>query len=157
MILQTFRSLGRARATSGRTPAAAPATVLTTVLTAVLAGGLLAGCAGTEPTADTTLSAASSASPSASQSADAAAEVAEWSYEGQDGRTALELLLESDPSAEVSGEGEMAYVTSIAGRAADDAKKEFWALYVDGEMSTVGAGSLVTTTGQEITWKLETY
>jgi hypothetical protein len=156
MILQTFRSLGRARATSGRTPAAAPATVLTTVLSAVLAGGLLAGCAGTEPTADTTLSAASSASPSASPSVEAA-EVTEWSYEGQDGRTALELLLESDPSAAVSGEGEMAYVTSIGGRAADDSKNEFWALYVDGEMATVGAGSLVTTTGQEITWKLETF
>ncbi|MCF4122589.1 DUF4430 domain-containing protein [Antribacter sp. KLBMP9083] len=155
MILQNFRSLGRARATSGHTSAAVRTRVLTTALTTVLAAGLLAGCAGTEPAADTTLSAASatSASPSASASAD----VTEWSYEGQDGRTALDLLLESDPSAEVSGEGEMAYVTSIGGRAADDAAKEFWALYVDGAMATVGAGSLVTTTGQEITWKLETY
>jgi len=50
----------------------------------------------------------------------------------------------------------MAFVTGIGGVAADPAG-EFWALYVNGEMAQVGAGSLVTETGDEITWKLETY
>jgi hypothetical protein len=107
---------------------------------------------------------AESASPSASASgatsgsaspSDSAA--TELSYPGQDGKTALDLLLENDPDAQVEGEGEQAMVTGINGRTADDAKKEFWALYVDGQQAQVGAGSLETKDGQTITWKLETY
>ena len=78
-------------------------------------------------------------------------------YPGRTGATALELLLEADPSAEVTGEGENAFVTAIGGRVADDAKSEFWSLSVDGEPAQVGAGTLETEDGQEITWTLETY
>ncbi|OLT51341.1 hypothetical protein BJF88_15105 [Cellulosimicrobium sp. CUA-896] len=80
----------------------------------------------------------------------------ELSYEGEDGRTALDLLLEADPSAQVSGEGENAFVTAIDGVAADP-DGEFWALYVNGEMASVGAGSLETEDGDEVTWKLEAF
>ena len=132
--------------------------------TALLVAGLLAACGGTtaesEPVVSATLSqqsdaASSSASPSEEASpSDGAAKL---SYAGRTGSTALELLLEADPSAEVTGEGENAFVTAIGGRAADDSKKEFWSLSVDGEPAQVGAGTLETEDGQEITWTLETY
>ncbi|WP_240644182.1 DUF4430 domain-containing protein [Antribacter gilvus] len=131
------------------------ARTLPLALTALLTAGLLAGCSAT--TEDTAVEPSVSASADASASSAATDEATEWSYAGETGRTALELLLESDPSAEISGEGEMAYVTGIDGRVADQAANEFWALYVDGEMATVGAGALVTEDGQEITWKLETF
>ena len=127
--------------------------------------GLVSGCQGAgtadagagSPSVEASASAeASTPEASASGSPDAD-EVTEWSYPGEDGRTALELLLESDPSAEVTGEGADAYVVAIGGRRADDARQEFWALYVDGQQSQVGAGTYETKTGEEITWKLETF
>lgn len=78
-------------------------------------------------------------------------------YAGQDGETALDLLRAADPTAEVSGEGENAFVTAICGYTAQESDNEFWALYVDGEQAEVGAGSLETSDGQELTWTLETY
>ncbi len=98
-----------------------------------------------------------SAGASASDTASPSGDVETLSYPGRTGATALELLLEADPSAEVTGEGENAFVTAIGGRAADDSKQEFWALSVDGEPAQVGAGTLETEDGQEITWTLETY
>ncbi|MEU4384259.1 DUF4430 domain-containing protein [Promicromonospora sp. NPDC023805] len=130
---------------------------------AVLMAGLLAGCAPdaqpdatSQPAVSVPSDAASgSASPSDDASSSAGAET--FSYAGRTGATALELLLEEDPSAEVTGEGENAFVTAIGGRAADDSKKEFWSLSVDGEPAQVGAGTLETEDGQEITWTIETY
>jgi hypothetical protein len=98
-----------------------------------------------------------SASPSGTATAEDGTGATELSYPGEDGKTALDLLLENDPDAEVEGEGEQAMVTGINGRTADDSKNEFWALYVDGQQAQVGAGSLETSDGQTITWKLETY
>ncbi|MEK8228800.1 DUF4430 domain-containing protein [Oerskovia sp. M15] len=57
----------------------------------------------------------------------------------------------------MQGEGENAYVVAIDGREVQESAKEFWALYVNGETAQVGAGTLVTETGDEITWKLETF
>ncbi|HEV6953473.1 MAG TPA: DUF4430 domain-containing protein [Promicromonospora sp.] len=130
----------------------------------LLGAGLLAGCGdGTEPGPASTAppvmserSAAPSGTPSASgderkRGADT------FSYPGRTGATALELLLEEDPTAELTGEGENAFVTSINGRTADDAENEFWSLSVDGVPAQVGAGMLDTEDGQEITWTIETY
>jgi hypothetical protein len=115
-----------------------------------LTAGLVAGCSDG--------GSSDGASPSAYPSVDATEQVAEnvgeFSYEGEDGRTALELLQEKDPDAQVQGEGENAFVTTIQGREADP-DTEFWGLYVDDEMAQVGAGSLETEDGQTITWKLE--
>jgi hypothetical protein len=151
----TLRTL---RATSAR-----PLTALTAVL---LTAGLLAGCSSTdEPATDATTSTASEeTSAPADDATDEASDdesgdsddAPEFSYEGRAGTTALDLLLEADPSAQVTGEGENAFVTAIDGVAADP-DSEFWALYVNGEMATVGAGSLETEDGDEITWKLETF
>ena len=117
---------------------------------AVLAVGLLAGCSGSDDAP------AASASPTVSvdPSEHVAENLSEFSYAGEDGRSALELLEENDPQAQVQGKGENAYVTAIRGREADP-ETEFWALYVDDEAAQVGAGSLETKDGQTITWKLE--
>lgn len=150
-----------------RDTSARPLTALTAVL---LTAGLLAGCSSTdEPAADATASTSTStASEEPSAPADDATDEAsddesgdaedapELSYEGRAGTTALDLLLEADPSAQVTGEGENAFVTAIDGVVADP-DSEFWALYVNDEMATVGAGSLETKDGDEITWKLETF
>ncbi|MGO3814627.1 MAG: DUF4430 domain-containing protein [Cellulosimicrobium funkei] len=150
----TLRTL---RATSAR-----PLTALTAVL---LTAGLLAGCSSAdEPAADTTSTSTATAGEESSAPADDTTDdesgddedAPELSYEGREGATALDLLLEADPSAQVTGEGENAFVTAIDGVAADP-DSEFWALYVNDEMATVGAGSLETKDGDEITWKLETF
>ncbi|WP_454857992.1 DUF4430 domain-containing protein [Promicromonospora soli] len=135
-----------------------PLRALGSAATALLVAGLLAACGGatTEPEAmvSATLSAPSDAASSSAAPSDGAET---FSYPGRTGATALELLLEADPSAEVTGEGENAFVTAIGGRVADDSEKEFWSLSVDGEPAQVGAGTLETEDGQEITWTIETY
>ncbi|AEG44548.1 DUF4430 domain-containing protein [Isoptericola variabilis] len=140
-----------------RLPRRLPA-VSATVSAGLLAAALLAGCStDAEPAAETAAEPTVSASVEAdvSEGADTESAAPELTYAGQEGRTALELLLEADPSATVEGEGEMAFVTGIGGVEAGE--NEFWALYVDGEPAQVGAGSLVTEDGQEITWKLEAF
>lgn len=74
-------------------------------------------------------------------------------YRGQDGKTALELL-KGAASIETSGEGAMAFVTTINDYK-PDINKEFWALYVNGKQAEVGAGSLSTKGTDMIEWRLE--
>ncbi|MHA7133183.1 DUF4430 domain-containing protein [Oerskovia turbata] len=143
-----------------------PARSLTALVSILLAAGLLAGCGAADDSPADDSPATSSApvdddapgatDDAADDDADDAADDSELSYEGVTGKTALELLIAADPSATVQGEGEMAFVTGIGGVAADPTG-EFWALYVNGEMAQVGAGSLVTETGDDITWKLEKF
>jgi len=140
---------------------------------AVLAVGLLGGCAGggdASPLDDVQAGQEAPASPDADESPASSAtdespasglrvseDGLEVSYDGVAGMTALDLLLQLDPTATTSGEGENAFVTAIAGRAADPAENEFWGFYVNGEMAPVGAGSYVMEDGDVITWKLETF
>src|SRR3990167_8107042 len=56
------------------------------------------------------------------------------------GKTALQAT-EQVVTIEKSGEGEMAFITSINGRVASDSKKEFWKLVINGKEAQVGAGS----------------
>ncbi|MEL7974732.1 DUF4430 domain-containing protein [Isoptericola sp. F-RaC21] len=131
------------RPASSRLLALLPATAL--------AAGLLAGCSdGGTPDAGSSASASASVDPTQQ----VAENLSEFSYAGEDGKTALELLEQHDPDAQVQGKGENAFVTAIRGREADP-DTEFWGLYVDDELATVGAGSLETKDGQTITWKLE--
>jgi hypothetical protein len=81
----------------------------------------------------------------------------EVSYEGVAGVTALVQLQTLDPVVEMTGEGEMAFVTGINGRVADESKNEFWAFYINDESAQVGAGTYVMEDGDIITWKLETF
>jgi hypothetical protein len=139
-----------------------PARSLTALTSLLLAAGLLAGCSSADDSGDaaettTPTATESSATEESSDPAEESSEDApELSYEGEEGSMALDLLLEADPSAQVTGEGENAFVTAIDGITADP-DSEFWALYVNGEMATVGAGTLETKDGDEITWKLETF
>jgi hypothetical protein len=127
-------------------------------VTALFVAGLLTACGGAADEPETMVSATIGApSDTASSSASPSDGAETLSYPGRTGGTALELLLEADPSAEVTGEGENAFVTAIGGRVADESKNEFWALSVDGEPAQVGAGILETEDGQEITWAIETF
>ena len=72
------------------------------------------------------------------------------------GENALELT-EEVAKVETSGEGEMAFVTSINGRSADSAKNEFWELLINGESSQVGAGSYEVQDGDKIEWRVSTF
>lgn len=76
----------------------------------------------------------------------------EISYQGVEGKTAMELLKDSHKVEVKSFDfGDM--VQSIDGKTAGDG--EFWGFYVDGKLAPVGAGEYETKNGETITWKLE--
>lgn len=77
-------------------------------------------------------------------------------YQIEEGKSALDLLQQTS-TIETKGEKENAYVVEIEGRKADDAKKEFWSLYINGTISPVGAGSYILKNNDNIEWKIETY
>ena len=72
-------------------------------------------------------------------------------------RTTALALTQKVAQVETSGEGEMAFVTSLNGRAASDEKQEFWAFHVNGELAQVGSGSYIVQNGDRIEWRIETY
>ncbi len=72
------------------------------------------------------------------------------------GITALELL-EQTAQVKKQGEGKGAFVTSIDNLEASKDKKEYWAFYVNGQLSPVGAGSYQLSQGNKIEWKLANY
>lgn len=72
------------------------------------------------------------------------------------GKTALDLLNQTT-KAQLKGEGKNAFVTSINGRLADEKKKEYWSIYINGKASEVGAGSYILQSGDKIEWKIKTY
>ncbi|HEX5797674.1 MAG TPA: DUF4430 domain-containing protein [Candidatus Saccharimonadales bacterium] len=77
----------------------------------------------------------------------------EVSYEGVDGKNALELLKQKYKVETENYEGLGELVTSIEGVKPD--KKHFWAFYVNGKQSQVGASTYKTKDNDKITWKLE--
>jgi hypothetical protein len=80
----------------------------------------------------------------------------EFSYQGQDGKTALELLQKATTTV-MKGEGEFAYVTSINGTEADSTKNQYWSFLINDEMSMVGAGSYTTNSSDVIKWELASF
>ncbi len=73
-------------------------------------------------------------------------------YSGQDGKNALELLQAGHQvDAKHYSFGDM--VTAIDGLAAD--ANHFWAMYVNGEFSQVGASSYMTKSSDVIKWQLD--
>ena len=75
-------------------------------------------------------------------------------YTGVEGESALALLKQyaDVDTDEFEGLGE--YVVAINGVTADSSSN-YWAFYVNGEAATVGAGSYVTASGDQIEWRLE--
>jgi len=83
---------------------------------------------------------------------DGQTQVSEISYQGQEGKTAMELLKASHQvEATPFDFGDM--VTSIDGVKPDSS--QFWAFYVNGQASMVGADAYQTKNGDQITWKLD--
>lgn len=76
--------------------------------------------------------------------------------EVQPGTTALQLLKEQ-AEVKTKGEGKNAYVIEINGKTADEANREFWAFYINGVPSNVGAGSYQLKNGDVIEWKIDHY
>jgi hypothetical protein len=56
-----------------------------------------------------------------------------------------------------SGSGRGAFVSSIAGVANGDSDGRYWLFDVNGEQSTVGAGSRVLEPGDRVLWRLDYY
>jgi hypothetical protein len=73
-------------------------------------------------------------------------------YKGQDGKNALDLLKASH-RVDVKSYSFGDMVTGIDGISPD--ANHFWAMYVNGQMSQVGASQYVTKNGESIEWKLE--
>lgn len=75
------------------------------------------------------------------------------SYQGQDNQSALQILKAKYQveTQEYSGIGE--FVTSING--VKPGSDQFWAFYVNGESSQVGASQYQTKNSDLIEWKLE--
>lgn len=73
-----------------------------------------------------------------------------------EGTTALDYL-KSRAKVETKGEGVNAYIVSISGRKADESKREYWAFYINGKLSEVGAGSYILKNGDKIEWKIANY
>lgn len=71
-------------------------------------------------------------------------------YQGVDGKNALELLKAAHTVVDDSG-----FVTSIDGQA--NAAPKYWTLYVNESMASVGAKDFVTKSTDTITWKLEAF
>lgn len=75
------------------------------------------------------------------------------SYDGQTGKTALELLQSlTEVVTEKSDFGD--FVAGINGITADG-KTEYWSFYVNGGYASEGAGTYKTTDGEKIEWRLE--
>lgn len=75
------------------------------------------------------------------------------SYQGEEGRSALELLKQKHEVETDTFDGIGEFVVSIDGVVADD--KHFWAVYVNDQLSQVGASEYITKLDDTITWKLE--
>lgn len=74
-------------------------------------------------------------------------------YSGQDGRTAMDIL-KANYNVQTQSFGDMGdFVKAIDGVEPDS--KHFWAFYVNGAISQVGADQYVTKSSDNIEWKLE--
>ena len=76
------------------------------------------------------------------------------SYNCDKDKTAFDLL-SSSYKIETKDTDFGKMVTSIEGSKPTD--KEFWAFYINGKMSKVGAGSYKLKDGDKIEWKIENY
>jgi len=78
------------------------------------------------------------------------------SYKTSPGITALGLL-EKTNYIITNGEKENAFVVSINKIKADSFKNQYWAFYINGKPSNVGAGSYHLQQNDNIEWKIEKY
>lgn len=74
-------------------------------------------------------------------------------YQGQDGKTALELLKQQKPSTVTKASSLGDYVVSIDGN--DGGGNKYWLFYINGAEASVGAGAYVTKSSDSIEWRLQ--
>lgn len=79
-----------------------------------------------------------------------------YSLNLESGKTALEAT-KKVADVVTSGEGELAFVTSIRDREADSDKNEFWEFVINGEPAQIGAGSYVVKNGDKLEWRISTF
>lgn len=77
----------------------------------------------------------------------------EVSYQGVEGKTALDLLKQKAVVETKTYEGLGELVTSINGK--PSTSDHYWVFYVNGQQAEVGAGSYVTKSSDTIAWKYE--
>lgn len=75
-------------------------------------------------------------------------------YDGEEGKTALELL-KAKAQVEVQESSLGAFVTSINGT--QNSGDHFWLFYVNGSLGTVGADQYTTKNGDKIEWRYEQF
>ncbi len=92
---------------------------------------------------------AQSPTPTPTQSATESKTV---SYQGEDGKNALELL-KKDHQVETESSSFGDFVKSIDGVSPD--QSHFWSFTVNGQMSEVGASAYTTKSSDQIEWRLE--
>ena len=76
------------------------------------------------------------------------------SYQGQDGKTAFDLLKESNEVATLESDTGV-FVTKIDEVGGDP--DTYWLYYVDGEPATMAADAYETQNGQTIEWRYEKF
>lgn len=76
-----------------------------------------------------------------------------FSYKGQIGKSALNILKEKASVDEASS----GLVIGINGRKADNNTHEYWAFYVNGKLANTGPADYQTKNSDLIEWKIETY
>lgn len=77
-----------------------------------------------------------------------------YSYDGVEGKTALDLLKAKYQNVETQSSSVGDFVTTIDAKKADSAK-EYWAFYLNGSLASEGAGTYVTKATDKIEWRLE--
>lgn len=75
-------------------------------------------------------------------------------YNGEEGKTALELLKKANATVVTKDSSYGPYVDSING-VVGGTEGKYWAFYVNGKLASVGADAYKTKTGDKIEWKFE--
>ncbi len=77
-------------------------------------------------------------------------------YSGQDGKAALELLLQLYPATKTTGDGVNKAVVAINGQPAASQNK-IWNFYLNGALAQVAPATYLTVTSDQIEWRLEEF
>jgi len=76
------------------------------------------------------------------------------SYQGEDGKNALELL-QASHQVEIQESDVGAFVTAIDGVGSEE--NAYWLYYIDGEPAAMAADKYETKAGQQIEWRYEQF
>lgn len=78
-----------------------------------------------------------------------------YTYQGQEGKTALQLLMDKFPGQVSMKSFPAGELIEVINGAKAEVNKTYWAFYVNGKYSNVGAGAYQTKKDDVIEWRLE--